>query len=823
MQIPHKRQARASAKIVVGDGDESSSTDDDIPLAERALSGSLGGTSRAEAHGSTTGTSGAPKATGSATAHVRSIADVRPPLKSGSGSSRPSVHKSSGAHVGISIPHETTTSAPSSGSVERGKPAESQNEGPPSGEHNTRSAILQEAEAAARGGKAPQGQADRGLAQKAPSAAGSDDHGVVAVLEGDDHVELCLKDPLSKIRIEHPCKGDKCSHFDVFDKNTFVNAHRIIDERKAAQGSDLLVNALRQTVRVRIMKFCETKRTEARHCSTDYVSYDEEVRYSGGSSGKTFIHAVFRVRSQKQADVAAMMRQLASEVNGFGSVLQEQLANQLRGENTGAGVPKILEKIRVNLKQAYDHKLLKEDLERLVELEVLPGCNSSVGDVRVRVRVDPPSCPHCNKTVLRFVVCESLQRALEHRKNELKDADVVVVDQSYNILRVAKSSQGIVDVDKEDDEACLSDDCSSPVNGHGRPDADKQEEEGHSRGAEAHSERQAAAARERERERLRRRGSLGYNDEVHDYRATNSEERSHGQAFSPRAGASQGSASAEVRTEGLILSAKKSKNASGWFCFVKASCCEENIYCNLGFMENKIAAYARSLPGDEEPENAINSWLRGKRVIFTRFPIPDRNEPGKTIFRGKDLEILDLDADAPLSGTNAQMSASARPARADEVMGVSTSAAAPPNCQAPTSGIVHHAVQDPRLVLPPRDPRVALRDPRLSRQPSATPVIMQPVPEPEDRGVVLTADGDGHIGASGEDYQIGSEEEDEEVMEAWLLLNGAYLCKMKVEPIQVRLASAGAPACVDEDKFHWSGSACIDVTETLRLKVRRPR
>ena len=842
MQIPRKRQARASAKIVVGGGDDASSTDDDIPFSERARSGSFGGTPRAEAHGSTTGTSGAPKATGSGTAHVRPRipsrsasaargASIDSNSKSGSGSSRPSVQKSSGAHFGISIPHQATTSAPSFGSVEREKPAESQIEGPSSGERhgreiNTWPAILQEAEPAARAGKAPQGQADRGLTQKTPSAAGSDDHGVVAVLEGDDYVELSLLDPLLKNRIVYPCKGDKCSHFALFDKNTFVDAHRIFDERKAAQGSDLLVNALRQTVKVRIMKICDTKQKliEARHCGFDYVSCDEEVRYSGGSPGKTFIHAVFRVHSQKQANVAAMMCQLASDENDFGFVLYEQLANQVRGRESGAGVVKNLQKICVNLKRAYHHKLIKEDLERLVELHVLPGCNSSAGDVHVRLRVDPPPCPICNKTVLGFDVCESLQRALEHRSNELKDADVVVVDKSYSIIRVARSSQDFVDVDKEgDDAACLSDDCSSPVNGYGRPDADKREEEGRSRGAEAHSEQQAAAARERERERHRRRGSLVYNDEVHDYRASNSEERSRGQAFSPRAGASQGSANAEVRTEGLIVKAGKSKKEHGWFCFVKASCCEENIYCNLRFMEKTIAAYARSLPGDEEPENAINSWLRGKRVIFKRYPFFDKRQPGKTTFRGKDLEILDLDADAPLSGTNAQMSASARPARADDVLGLSTSAAPPPNCQAPTSGIVHHPVQHPRLVVPPRDPRVALRDPRLSRQPSATPVVMHPVPEPEDRGVVLGADGDGHIGASGEDYSIGCEDEDEEVMEAWLLLNGAYLCKMKVEPIQVRLISAGAPAYVEENKFHWSGCACIDVTETLHLEVRRPR
>jgi hypothetical protein len=55
-----------------------------------------------------------------------------------------------------------------------------------------------------------------------------------------------------------------------------------------------------------------------------------------------------------------------------------------------------LNKLYSNLEKAYKYKKLKE---QLVHLQ-FEDCKEHTAKVLVRVRVDAPRCPHCNKAVL---------------------------------------------------------------------------------------------------------------------------------------------------------------------------------------------------------------------------------------------------------------------------------------------------------------------------------------------------------------------------------------------------------------------------------------
>ena len=821
-----------------GGGEADSSTDEDVPLAVRARSGSLGSTPRGEDTGATASRASAAAAKPSSGHERASLLQQRASSLTTSSLSAPREgtkgREGAGATASRGSMGEGTVSVsalPQPGMKGGAGP------GPPpgvsiprKGSMSGRAGVLDQEKVADRSGGLKSRSAERcsdvreGASQGAGGAssaatplvplaehesapisscvvqsrpgqggelqmAGQAD--VVEVLE-DDKGELSLTDPILKCRIVTPCKGDQCTHLDVFDKDTFVDFHRILSSREAAQGRDLLVSALRESIGKRIDVICQEKRLPERSCSVDFVSCDEEARYAGGPADKTFVQATFRVRGKVGTDVPMVLKRLASQVNLFGHVMQERLKDQLRYRAAGPLATR-LDKLFKNLGAAYVFNSLKEEFIELVVGECVVRNNAYVGVLVIGVRVEPPKCPFCNQVVLKVEVCDRLKRELELKKTELRNADVVVVDKWYNILNVATQSLLTEPGADQDDGDYLSDENLGSGNMHGATAAAERQGPGEDPdGAQRGGARDAAEAPRIPRRRTSEQLVDGPQADVH---GAPREERSSARAAdtSPRFG------SGAARMEGEIVTVNRKK---GWFCFVKSQF-KENLYCNLFEFEGRIASYLRSLPSDVDPENAVRARLQGRTIRFSVRSTPDNRNPGQTRKTGWNLEIPDLDdALQPAATGTSEFAAGGYPGR-------------------PDAHDVSRAVQVAGL--PPKDPRVDPRtaappqDPRLSRQEPAAPVLQHVVPLPET--CREEAAGDALVRAA-EELQV---DPDKDRVEMWLLLNGAYLCKMQIEPIQVGLKSAApTSASNDSTEFQWPGGASIDMTSTLLLEVGAP-
>ena len=451
--------------------------------------------------------------------------------------------------------------------------------------------------------------------------------------------------------------------------------------------------------------------------------------------------------------------------------------------------------------------------------------------------MDAPKCPLCSKHVLKLVVQERLQQELESKRAMLQDAEVVVVDKDYNILSVpcptAASCVGARDErDDGGDEGEFSNDDGMPECAHrqrGRPGRRVRREESSEVSGRAlpplHNGAPCTDARQLSPGTPP--GSPG------GWSRPNA--RAH-TAHVPRP------CDGRARHAGVIRRVLCNQQQN-WYGFVDASATgitpEGGIYFSLpNFLRDRVM---KCVPeGMRHDDAAVRSWMTGKRLIFSVLESKDIDrKTGNPRQTGKIHDFIDLEsaagsAQAAASGAKgggmpqapfdmAAGDASAGALRPPEDPRVLSAASAPP--------------QDPRRQAP-QDPRVqrAPSDPRLLRQASASLVggesksgggVVAGTGDGVVYGVMMGGSGGEALSAAGTDVVMhvqaaDASEEAAGEKEAWLLLGGDYLCKMRVQVLQPNAhfpaSAAGLGGSLLEQ---WLCAECpkIDLSQTICIQV----
>jgi hypothetical protein len=503
-----------------------------------------------------------------------------------------------------------------------------------------------------------------------------------------------------------------------------------------------------------------------------------------------------------------------------------------RNQAPGPGLREVREKFA----KTYRYQTLKE---RLIEL-VFQGGTGNVAEIVARIKVDAPKCPLCRKHVLKLVVQERLQQELESKRAMLHDAEVVVVDKDYNILSVpcptAPPCVGARDErDDGGDEGGSSNDDGMPERAHrqrgrcgGRKVRREESSEVTGRALPPLHNRAPCTDARQPSPPATPPGSPG------GWSRPNARPHT---AHVPRP------CDGRARHAGVIRRVLCNQQQN-WYGFVDASATgitpESGIYCSFPiFLRERVM---KCVPeGMRHDDAAVRSWMTGKRLIFSVFESKDVDrKTGNPRQIGKIHDFIDLEsaagsAQAAASGAQgdgmpqapfdmAAGDANAGALRPPEDPRVPSAASAPP--------------QDPRRQAP-QDPRVqrAPSDPRLLRQASASLVGG----ESKSGGGVVAGTGDGVVygvmagGSGGEAVSLAAgndvvmhvqaadaSEEAAGEKEAWLLLGGDYLCKMRVQVLQPNAhfpaSAAGRGGWLLEQ---WLRAECpkIDLSQTISIQV----
>jgi hypothetical protein len=162
---------------------------------------------------------------------------------------------------------------------------------------------------------------------------------------------------------------------------------------------------------------------------------------------------------------------------------------------------------------------------------------------------------------------------------------------------------------------------------------------------------------------------------------------------------------------------------------------------------------------------------------------------------------------------------------------------------------VRRPPMDPRIQTAPKDPRISLappQDPRRAAQHAGRAPAQEHVVGPQDPRHVrpvsalpvashdLASDGapTATSDASATDYDallsyadtasvlpVEEHDEAEDLKSIWLLLHGAYLCKMHMQPLQIAQSTQNE---LNIDQGQWHHSTSIDLTHTIHLQVNLP-
>lgn len=390
--------------------------------------------------------------------------------------------------------------------------------------------------------------------------------------------------------------------------------------------------------------------------------------------------------------------------------------------------------------------------------------------------MDAPKCPLCSKHVLKLVVQERLQQELQSKRAMLHDAEVVVVDKDYNILSVP----------------CPIAPPSPPATPPGSPEGESRP---NARAHTAHAPRTCGLVQHEQHEGVIRR----------------------------------------------VLRNDK----QDWYGFVDAFATgitpEAGLYCNFPrFWKDRIMKCA---PEDMRHDDAaVRSWLTGKRMIFSVKTKGMDTKTGNPRLVGIIHDLIDLESAAG----SAQAAASGAQgggmphAPFDMAAGdANAGALRPPEDPRVPSAASLAPPKDPRRQAP-QDPRVqrAPSDPRLLRQASASLVGG----EMGGGGGAMAGTGDGLVsrvmagGSAGKAVSLDARtdvvthvqaaadasEEAAADKEAWLLLGGDYLCKMRVQVLQPNAhfpASAAGPGGSLLEQWLCSECPKIDLTQTICIQV----
>jgi len=440
-----------------------------------------------------------------------------------------------------------------------------------------------------------------------------------------------------------------------------------------------------------------------------------------------------------------------------------------------------------------------------------------------------------------------LRDELRRKHAELQDADLVVVDKDYNILNVVQPNQNSACAVDGEDGGMLSDDGLSPkhINASNRMPSKSEpglREGQREREREMNSGRDTDKERDHERKHNRNRSAwesdVNYRGErpipqrqSFDQNSAGSAERrpAEHQDDSARNAADAVARSIiserqqQTRHEGKIYHC--SVNSCGyWFLFANApEVSTENIYCgmNLYSVNDVMARAPRQLHEMSDPPSAVREWLRGRRIVFTTKRDKDRYSDNIRC-TGIHLAFPDLD-DTPeqcVSADQGQMNTSIFPEfTRGEVAGEAAAA------------LDARPLIDPKqLASAPHDSRqrVAPQDPRLARQASGGFVMPAPAGVAPAIAPVLTAgpvlDPSMPYFRSSTDCDRYSEPAEDvlpDTKTAWLLLQGGYLCKMQMEPLQMQREPRDATGrcSISFEKFVWNDGSTVDLTHTACMPV----
>jgi hypothetical protein len=471
-----------------------------------------------------------------------------------------------------------------------------------------------------------------------------------------------------------------------------------------------------------------------------------------------------------------------------------------------------------------------------------------------------------------------LYQELESKHEQLMRAESIVVDSKYNILSIgALMAQGSdMDIDSIDEDSLpkyhagaiqqmpriVKRESNVEEGGRDRDRDSRSRRRSRSRsrsrssGRERDRERDRVRVRERDesrrdrdhwdelhekrRERDRERGmamnvpSYG-SDQSRNDAANESQDRSRGadDERDARAGWKSGDLGVEYSRnlyEGKTLGRRICEDPVKWFLFVQHPDFPENLYCNLEPYKQRIK---NALVPGEDDATALRSIMNTRILFKLKSYGLDREKPGTLKLRCVDPEFPDLHASSvPSLGDSAHtqnqnqqnwptgMHGQVVPeVRGPEMLGVFQGA----HDTRPGPG----ERPDPRIVA--ADPRAVIPQARTARQVPSKQLAYptQAHEQPTQGGLSPTA-----LERAQHKPSPAAEEVDDQGVEdkrAWLLSGGSFLCRMRVIPIRMELALAGADtadaaraAC-----FQWTESyrgprwPSIDMTHTFRVEQRQ--